>query len=76
MAQRCDLALQLESLIKSKAKENKAFSGGDHGNQYTGGKVAVFPKSDKPPTSIHTDKELGKIAGVGHNTWEALNKLL
>jgi hypothetical protein len=42
---RSKLALRLKELIQAKAKEKQRDAGGDHGNQYTGGKVPLMQKS-------------------------------
>lgn len=65
--QRTTLVLTLSKVIEDRAKENQRKSGGDHGNQYTGGKEAVLQNSGEP-APIRTDKELAKIAGVSHDT--------
>lgn len=59
-AQRCDLALKLEEVIKVKAKENLSAGGGD--------RKSPNPKSDNPIEKVNTNEELAKLAGVGHNT--------
>jgi predicted DNA-binding protein (MmcQ/YjbR family) len=51
---RAELALRMENLISKKAKENQRKSGG-----------SVHHKCDKP---VNTLRELGKIAGMSHNT--------
>lgn len=56
---RTKLALQLESLIKAKAKENQKLSEGR-------GEKGLPPVANLKP--VHTDIELAKIAGVSHNT--------
>lgn len=43
------LVLKLEPLYAAEAKRRQASAGGDHGNQHTGGKVALSQKSDEPP---------------------------
>jgi len=57
------LALKLENLLKSIAKDK----------QIQGGKVKVCQKSDKPP--IDTKKELAKVAGVSHDTIHKVKKI-
>ena len=52
---RAGLALKLKPLIAEKAKKKQRESGG-----------AVVKKSGEPP--LRTDKELGKLAGVSHDT--------
>jgi transcriptional regulator with XRE-family HTH domain len=59
---RSRLALQLENVIKAKAKERqKEF----HGNQHTG---AIPQKSAEVQKPIETREELAKIAGVSRDT--------
>lgn len=60
------LALQLEPLYAAEAKRRQSAAGGDHGNQHTGGKVALSQISDEPPT--RTDEQLAKIAGTSRDT--------
>lgn len=54
--QRSVLALQLEDVFKSKAKENQ------------GSRIDICQKSDKSITPIDTKKELAKVAQVSHDT--------
>jgi hypothetical protein len=60
------LALQLESMYAIEAKRRQAQAGGNHGNQYTGGKMAVSQKSDEAP--IRTDEQIAKLAGMSRDT--------
>lgn len=53
--QRAEVALKLEPLIREKARER----------QVEGGKEKVIQKSVNP---VHTNKELGEIAGVSYDT--------
>lgn len=60
------LALQLEPLYAAEAKRRQSAAGGDHGNQHTGGKVALSQISDEPP--IRTDEQLAQLAGTSRDT--------
>ncbi len=60
------LALQLEPLYAAEAKRRQQSAGGDHGNQYTGGKKAVSQKSDEVP--IRTDEQIAALAGMSRDT--------
>lgn len=64
--QKSVLALQLEPLYAAEAKKRQQESGGNRGNQYTGGKVAVSQISVEPP--IRTDERLAQVAGVSRDT--------
>lgn len=57
-AQRCDLVLKLEDVIKARASLN----------QLAGKKLDLNPKSDEGTKAVNTNEELGKLAGVSHNT--------
>jgi len=66
---RSDLALQLKDIIAAQAQARMAAGGGDHGNQYTGGKVAGVANSTHPAVDKgRTREKLAKKAGVGSNT--------
>lgn len=66
---RVELARRMaEAMLRAKAKANKIASGGDRGNQYTGGKVAVLPKCANPIDPVHTREGIAAIAGVGTAT--------
>lgn len=44
------LKLQINILmLEQEAKERQRLAGGDHGNQHTGGKVAVSAEPQQPP---------------------------
>ena len=63
--QRGEIALKLKKSIAAKAKERQRASGGDRGNQYTGGKVAVPSMLTEPP---ETREEISQIAGLSTGT--------
>ena len=57
-ATRAMLALELEPLIREKAREKQVAAGGDKSK-------ALLPNSVK---AVNTQKEVAKIAGLGHTT--------
>ena len=57
---RVTLALELESTIAARAKENQVEAGKDHGKG--------CQKSDKAIEAIDTKREIAAIAGVSHDT--------
>ena len=62
------LALKLEPLYTAEAERRHAANGGDHGNQYTGGKVADVQNSALPPDKGKTRDKVAAAAGVSHDT--------
>lgn len=66
---RVRLALKLEDVIREMAKRNQE---GFKGNQY---KTGVSQQVGKDQTPIHTNEELGKIAGVSHETIRRYKKI-
>lgn len=62
------LALKLESMIAEQARKRHAANGGDHGNQYTDGKLAAVQISAPPPDKGKTRDKVAEIAGVSHDT--------
>lgn len=65
--QKSVLALQLEPLYAAEAKRRQQEAGGDRGNQYTGGKVALSQNSEKA-APLHTDERLAQVAGISRDT--------
>lgn len=64
---RAELALRLEEVIKVRARANlRLADGGDRKSENI--KNQGCPKSDKVENPVNTNKELAKIAGVGHDT--------
>lgn len=60
------LALQMKPFLEEKAKRRQREAGGNHGNQYTGGKVALSENS--PRAANEPREQIAKIAGVSSNT--------
>ena len=63
LQQRSELALELESIYKERAKENKEIAGEKYGRN-----KKVLSNSTEPIKPIDTRKELAKLAGVSTNT--------
>ena len=61
------LALKLEPLYTAEAERRHAANGGDHGNQYTGGKVADVQNSALPPDKGKTRDKVAAAAGVSRH---------
>lgn len=47
--QKAAIALDILPMLEEEAKERQRLAGGDHGNQHTGGKVAVSAEPQQPP---------------------------
>jgi len=62
--QRALLALQLDDIVKARAKEKQIESG----KRFGVGKEKVLVPAPKRSEPIHTDKELAKAAGVSPKT--------
>ncbi len=60
------IALRMKPAFEEKAKRRQSAAGGDHGNQYTGGKVAVVPNSEQPAKK--TIEQIASLAKVGKDT--------
>lgn len=66
ISQKAAVALDILPMLEAEAKERQREAGGDHGNQHTGGKVAVNPRVDEPPTQKQPQviEQAAKIVGV------------
>lgn len=51
-------------MLEAEAKERQRASGGDHGNQYTGGKVAVTTELKEPPTRTEAAQQAAELVGA------------
>ena len=71
-ATRAMLALELEPLIKEKAKENLSESGGDRKSETAKSGLQNSVKAIKP---INTQKEVADIAGLSHSTIHEAKKV-
>jgi N6-adenosine-specific RNA methylase IME4 len=70
--QKSVLAIKLKSIFEEIAKKNISLSGGDKkSEEYKSG----LTKSSKPIESIHTRKELSKIAHVSEDTIQKVEKI-
>lgn len=68
-AQRCDLVLKLEDVIKARARGNKQEAMSEaRANNPKNTNEQFNPKSDATVNKVNTNDELAKLAGVGHNT--------
>lgn len=62
-SQRAMIALDMLPLLATEAKERQKAAGGDHGNQYTGGKMAVTAKMQEVPKG-EAAQQAADIVGV------------
>lgn len=78
--QRAEIALRMKPVVAEAAKSKKAEAGGDRGNQYTGGKVAVTQTFVEPPLDKRSDAEanaiVAKEAGVSRETIRKVETIL
>jgi ParB family chromosome partitioning protein len=63
-------ARKFEDMVREDAKRRHDANGGDHGNQYTGGKVAAVENFPPPPDTSKSRDELGRMAGVSGRTYD------
>jgi len=67
-SERLDYIKRLYRIEQAKATERHAANGGDHGNQYTGGKVAEVENSPQPPDKAKTRDVVADAFGISSNT--------
>jgi len=74
-SQRAGVALDMLPMLEAEAKERQRAAGGDHGNQHTGGKLAVSPKTVKAAEPLHAVEEAAKIVGVGKTVVQDIKRI-
>jgi protein gp37 len=75
-SQRAVAAAKALDFYTKEAKERQRESGGDRGNQYTGGKVADSPKLDEPASTGKATEKAGKVFDVSKNTVNSAKNVL
>jgi len=63
-SQKAAVAHEMLPMLEKEAKERQRAAGGDHGNQYTGGKVAGFQQIGKAVEPLHSVEQAAKAVGV------------
>ena len=63
------MAMVVEKQVAVEAKEAQINAGGDHGNQFTGGKLAVSSNLNEAATPIRTASKAAESIGVSENTY-------
>ena len=76
-SQRAMVAAEAKKLFAKEAKERQKAAGGDHGNQHTGGKVAVMANLPQPPKSPKAARDQAAAAlNVSPRSVEHASKVL
>ena len=73
VSQKSTLAIRLKPMFETKAKERQEAAGGDHGNQHTGGKMAV--RANLPEAAKGKSTDQAAAAGVSGRTVQDAVKL-
>lgn len=69
--QRAAITLEFSEMVEElrrEAKERQRQAGGDRGNQYTGGKVAVTPNLEEAPNKGETAEVIAEKSGIGKSS--------
>lgn len=77
-SQKATVYLDMAPMLEAEAKEGQRKGGGDHGNQHTGGKLAVTPSLGEPldrPKAGETNRKAAAILGVAHGSISEIKRI-